>query len=77
MTQEMLDQLRPGMTRRQVHFVLGNPVLSNVFDQKTETYLYSYQKAGGETYSQKIVVYYEDELYTRYEGSVLDEQPAY
>ena len=25
-TQDMIDQLRPGMTRRQVRFIMGNPL---------------------------------------------------
>lgn len=76
-TEEMLGQLKPGMTKRQVHFVLGNPVLTNVFDREAETYLYTYQQAGGETQQQKILVYYKDELFDRYEGTVLEEHPAY
>ncbi|TNC80592.1 MAG: outer membrane protein assembly factor BamE [Oleiphilus sp.] len=76
-TQEMLDKLKPGMNKRQVHFVLGNPVLTNVFDRDHETYLYTYQLAGGETQQQKIMVYYKDQLFERYEGTVLEEHPAY
>lgn len=76
-TQEMLNQLKPGMTRSQVHFVLGNPVLENVFSDEQEVYLYSYQKAGGDTKRQKITIFYEGDVMARYEGSVLDEQPAY
>lgn len=26
-TQDMIDQLRPGMTRRQVRFIMGNPLI--------------------------------------------------
>lgn len=76
-TQEMLDQLKPGMSRSQVHFVLGNPVVENVFSDEQEVYLYSYQKAGGDTQHQKVTVYYEGDVMARVEGSVLDEQPAY
>ncbi|MDX1451387.1 MAG: outer membrane protein assembly factor BamE [Oleiphilaceae bacterium] len=76
-TQEMLDQLKPGMTRNQVHFVLGNPVVDNVFSDEQEVYLYSYQKAGGDTKRQKVTVYYEGDSMLRYEGELLDEHPAY
>lgn len=76
-SQEMLNQLRPGMTKRQVHFVLGNPVVKNVFNTDQEHYLYSYQKAGEDTQTQSVVIYYSDGLYERYEGEVLEDQPAY
>lgn len=76
-TQEMLDQLKPGMTKKQVHFVLGNPVVKNVFDASSENYIYSYQKAGNETRTQNIRIFYKDGLFERHEGELLDEHPAY
>ena len=76
-TQDMLDKLRPGMTKRQVHFVLGNPVVTNLFNETQESFLYTYQKAGGETVSQNIKVYYPDNVFERYEGDLLEEHPAY
>jgi outer membrane protein assembly factor BamE len=76
-TQEMLDKLKPGMTKRQVHFVLGNPVVTNVFNKDQDTYLYTYQKAGKETVSQNIKIYYADDTYLRHEGTLLEDHPAY
>ena len=32
-TQEMADQLRPGMSRRQVRFILGTPLIEDSFNQ--------------------------------------------
>src|SRR3989338_447095 len=46
-TQEMIDQLRPGMTKRQVIFVMGAPVVRDPFDQDRWDYVYSYQPGGG------------------------------
>lgn len=76
-TQEMLDTLKPGMTQKQVHFVLGKPVLDNVFDSNLENYVYTYQKAGGDIEQQTIKVYYQDAIFIRYEGTLLDDNPAY
>lgn len=76
-TQEMLDQLKPGMTKKQVHFVLGTPTLDNVFNKNIENYVYTYQKAGGETKNQVVKIFYEDDAYVRHEGELLDEHPAY
>jgi len=76
-TQEMLDTLKPGMTQKQVHFVLGKPVLDNLFDPDLENYVYTYQKAGGEVKQQTIKVFYQDCIFARYEGTLLDENPAY
>ncbi len=38
--QEMVDQLKPGMTRNQVRFVLGDPVTRNRFNSDRWDYLY-------------------------------------
>lgn len=76
-TQDMLDQLRPGMTKKQVHFVLGNPVVKNLFNDNAESYLYSYQRAGQDTQTQNIIIRYENGLYSSYEGQALEEHKAY
>ena len=47
-TQDMIDQLRPGMTRRQVRFIMGNPLLVDTFHANRWDYLYSLQPGGGE-----------------------------
>lgn len=39
-TQEMVDQLKPGMNRRQVRFVLGTPLIEDTFNQNRWDYLY-------------------------------------
>ena len=42
-TQEMVDQLRPGMSQRQVAFVMGSPLLIDPFHEDRWDYLYSNQ----------------------------------
>lgn len=76
-TEDMLAQLKPGMTKRQVHFVLGTPTLDNLFDDTVENYIYTYQQAGGDTEKQIVKVYYENGNYLRHEGELLDDHPAY
>jgi len=76
-TQKMLDTLEPGMTKKQVHFVLGTAVLDSTFNPAQENYIYTYQKAGGKTEQQTIIVYYENNIYQRYEGRLLEDNPAY
>ena len=39
-TQEMADQLRPGMSRRQVRFILGTPLIEDPFNQDRWDYPY-------------------------------------
>jgi outer membrane protein assembly factor BamE len=68
-TQEMVDQLRPGLNKRQVTFILGTPLIRDTFDQDRWDYLYSFQRGGGERVQERLTVYFDDngEL-TRFEG---------
>jgi len=50
--QEMIDQLRPDMTKRQVLYIMGSSMLVDVFHQQRWDYLYSDQP-GGEARVQK------------------------
>lgn len=44
-TQEMVDQLRPGMTKRQVIFVMGTPLIRDPYHQDRWDYVYNFQPA--------------------------------
>jgi len=45
-TQEMADQLKPGMSRRQVRFILGTPLIEDPFNQ--DRWDYPYVKRNGQ-----------------------------
>lgn len=59
-TQDMIDQLRPGMTRRQVRFIMGNPLLTDTFHADRWDYLYSLQPGGGERQQERVSVIFND-----------------
>lgn len=44
LTQEMVAQLRPGLTRDQVRFILGTPMLVDMFHADRWDYVYRLQK---------------------------------
>ncbi len=43
LTQEMVAQLKPGQTREQVRYILGTPLLTDIFHQERWDYVYSYR----------------------------------
>ena len=43
LTQEMVGQLRQGQTREQVRFILGTPLLADIFHQQRWDYVYSFR----------------------------------
>lgn len=67
-TQEMVDQLRPGMTKRQVIFVMGTPLVRDPFDQDRWDYVYSYQPGGGIRGQERITMFFENDLLTHFTG---------
>lgn len=68
--QEDVDKLRIGMTKEQVIYVLGKPVMRDTFDDDIFYYFYT-MKAGSitkEDYKKEFYVYFEDDRLTRIEG---------
>ena len=57
-TQQMIDRLKPGMTRSQVRFVLGNAVIDDQLDEDRWDYIYSIQIAGGSSIRKVLSVYF-------------------
>ena len=55
-TQEMVDQLRPGMTKRQVIFVMGTPLIRDPYHQDRWDYVYNFQPGGGERGQERLSV---------------------
>ncbi|MQY51177.1 outer membrane protein assembly factor BamE [Rhodocyclus tenuis] len=49
LTQEMVAQLRPGQTREQVRFILGTPMLVDMFHADRWDYVYRLQKGADST----------------------------
>ena len=62
-TQDMVDQLRPGMSKRQVVFVMGTPLVRDPYHQDRWDYIYSFQPGGGVRGQERIsVLFVDDEL---------------
>ena len=70
LNQDLVAQLEPGMTRSQVMFLLGTPMVPNGFDTDRWDYYY-YVQAGRKLkpYSKRMTVYFKDEKVDRVERS--------
>ncbi len=66
--QDMIDQLKPGMTKRQVLYIMGSPMLVDFFHQKRWDYLYSKQVDGDEREQKRISLFFEGDLLTGVQG---------
>lgn len=71
-TQEMVDQLRLGMNKRQVRFVLGNTLLPDTFNDDRWDYPYSVRRGSqGDITQYLYTVYFENDKLVRTEGDYL------
>ena len=73
-TQDMVAQLKPGMTREQVRFVLGTPLVADVFHSDRWDYIYRFQPGKGEPQERRLAVVFEDGRLARLEGNVRAEE---
>jgi len=69
-TQDMLDQLKPGMNKRQVAYVMGTPLLQSPFEAERWDYLYTLERRDKVVKSYQVTLFFENDVYARYEGEV-------
>lgn len=67
-TQEMIDQLKPGMTKRQVRFTLGSPMIVDVFHQDRWDYVYRMAPGKGEIEQKRVSLYFKNDALTQVAG---------
>ena len=68
-TQEMVDQLKPGMNRRQVRFILGTPLIEDSFNQDRWDYQYVMSNGSEIKAENKLSVFFEDDALSHFTGS--------
>lgn len=62
LSQEMVSQLKPGQTRDQVRFILGSPLLTDMFHAERWDYLYRLQDGRTmEVETRRLTVFFDAE----------------
>jgi outer membrane protein assembly factor BamE len=67
-TQEMIDQLKPGMTKRQVRFIMGTPLIVDTFEPERWDYFHSMNKKGKQETQERVSLYFENDKLVRFSG---------
>ena len=70
-TQDMIAKLQPGMTRSQVRFVLGTPLVTDIFHPDRWDYVYRFEKAGKLIEHRRIYIVFSEDKLLRVEGDVV------
>jgi outer membrane protein assembly factor BamE len=69
-SQEMRDKLKLGMTKAQVRYVLGTPMINDPFHDERWDYAYRLEHEGKVTEKQNLTLYFEgDNLVRIVDGS--------
>lgn len=70
-SQEMVSQLKPGMSREQVRFVLGTPLITDIFHAERWDYVYWREPAHGPREQRRLAVFFQDGKLVRVDGDVV------
>lgn len=82
-SREMVAQLKESMQRKervtpeQVRFVLGTPLLTDIFHADRWDYVFSLKKSTGEVISSRVTVYFKDNRLVNIEGGTLPTEQEY
>lgn len=69
-TDAEIAQLNPGMTKREVRYILGTPLVVDPFHQNRWDYFYSLNVKGEEMIQRRITIVFQDDLMKEIEGDV-------
>ena len=70
LNQSMIDKLKPGMTRTQVAYVMGRPVMINTFDPDRWDYVFTIEVPGQFTESTRMSLFFENDVLTHFSGDM-------
>ncbi len=70
-SQEMVSQLKPGMSKEQVRFVMGTPLVTDIFHADRWDYVYYLKVPGGKPQERKLAAFFKDGKLVRVEGDVV------
>ena len=66
--QDMVDSLKPGMTKRQVELIMGTPSVVSPFDADTWSYTSSFKRRNHKADVKTLTLTFEENLLAKIEG---------
>jgi outer membrane protein assembly factor BamE len=76
-TQEKVNELKPGMTREQVKFVMGSPLLTDTFHDERWDYVYTLRDRNGDNIpEQRLTVFFANDRLARLSGTFMPQAPG-
>jgi outer membrane protein assembly factor BamE len=69
-TQDMVNQLKTGMTRSQVQFIMGSPLVVDTFHQHRWDYVYYFKPGYGEPTEQRVTLLFNEDSLASITGTI-------
>lgn len=76
-TNEMISQLKPGMTPEQVSYLLGSPDVVDPYHTDDWYYVYTYQKSDLPRTEKQLVIYFKNNRVDTISGNVNPPSPLH
>jgi len=76
-SQEMLAQVQVGQTREQVKFILGTPLMADVFHADRWDYPFYLARGNGDLTKSQVSVFFKDDKVEKFEGGNLPTEKEY
>ncbi|HUH36808.1 MAG TPA: outer membrane protein assembly factor BamE [Spongiibacteraceae bacterium] len=67
-TQEMVDQLQPGMSKSQVQFIMGTALVQDTFHADRWDYVYTIAPGGRDRQVQRLSLFFESDKLAHLSG---------
>ena len=71
-TPQMREKLRVGMSRAQVRYVMGTPMVADVFHASRWDYVYRLEQGGELVEKQRLTLFFEGDNLSRIDDSALN-----
>lgn len=69
-TQEMLAQLKPGMDKKKVNYIMGSPAITDTFHSNRWDYVYTFQEGHKKARMRRVTLLFEDDKLVSVDGDV-------
>lgn len=70
-TPDMIQELKIGMSKAEVRFLMGTPLIIDAFNEDRWVYLYSMQPGKGPSEKHHLIVEFEQDKLVNFEGTAL------
>jgi len=76
LVQDDVDQVKPGMSKRQVAIILGTPAVADPFNQNRWDYINTFKAKGKIDKVKRLTLYFKDNKLTKTEGNYFPEKDS-